>query len=145
MKIDPIFFTKTINSDHYINDVLKPFLTKLSDTDKRIGYFQQDGGTAHTSNASLTFLQTVFGGRIISKNLWPPRSSDLTPRDFYLWGTMKNKIYCSNPRTINELKETITDYIQKVDNTVLKDVFRNMMTRATRCTEASGGHFHHLL
>ena len=25
----------TINSDRYINDVLKPFLTKLSDTDKR--------------------------------------------------------------------------------------------------------------
>ena len=58
---------------------------------------------------------------------------------------MKNKIYCSNPRTINELKETITDYIQKVDDTVLKDVFRNMMTHATRCTEAGGGHFQHLL
>ena len=57
---------------------------------------------------------------------------------------MKTKIYCSNPRTINELKGTIIDYIQKVD-IVLKDVFRNMMTRATRCTEAGGGHFQHLL
>ena len=113
---------------------MKPFLTKLSDTDKRIGYFQQDGATAHTSNASLTFLQTIFGSHIISKNLWPPRSPDLTPPDFYLWSAMKNKIYCSNPRTINELKETITNYIQKVDDTLLKDVFRNMMTRATRCT-----------
>ena len=145
VKIGPIFFTETINSDRYINDVLKPFLTKLSDTDKRIGYFQQDGATAHISNASLTFLQTIFGSRIISKNLWPPRSPDLTPPDFYLWGAMKNKIYCSNPRTINELKETITDYIQKVDDTVLKDVFRNMMTRATRCTESGGSHFQHLL
>ena len=97
------------------------------------------------SNASLTFLQTIFGSCIISKNLWPPRSPDLTPPDFYLWGTMKNKIYCSNPCTINELKETITDYIQKVDDIVLKDVFRNMMTRATRCTEVAGGHFQHLL
>ena len=58
---------------------------------------------------------------------------------------MKKKIYCSNPRTINELKETINDYIQKFDDTVLKDVFRNMMTRATRSTEARGGHFEHLL
>ena len=130
-----------INSDHYINDVLKPFLTKLSNTDKRIGYFQQDGATAHTSNASLT----IVGSRIISKNLWLPRSPDLTPPDFYLWGAMKNKIYCSNPRIINELKETITDYIQKVDDTVLKDVFRNMMTCATRCTNAGGGHFQQLL
>ena len=58
---------------------------------------------------------------------------------------MEKKIYCSNPRTIIELKETITDYIQKVDDTVLKDAFRNMMTRATKCTEAGGGHFQHLL
>ena len=58
---------------------------------------------------------------------------------------MKNKIYWSNLRTINELKETITDYIQKVDNAVLKDVFRNMMTRAIKCTEAGGVYFQHLL
>ena len=55
------------------------------------------------------FFQTFFGSRIISKNFWPPRSPDLTPPDFYLWGAMKNKIYCRNPRTINELKETVTD------------------------------------
>ena len=67
--IGPIFFTETINSDCYIKDVLKPFLTKLSDTEKRIGYFQQDVATAHTSNASLTILQTIFGSSIISKNL----------------------------------------------------------------------------
>ena len=109
---------------------MKPFLTKLSNTDTRIGYFQQDGATANTSNASLTFLQTIFGSRIISKNLWPPKSLDLALLDIYLWGAMKNKIYCSNPRSINELKETITDYIQKVDNTVLKDVLRNIMIRA---------------
>ena len=132
-----------INSDRYINDVLKPFLAKLSDTDKRIGYFQQDGATAPTSNASLTFLQTISGSCIISKNLWPPRL--ILCLQTYLWGATKNKIYCSNPCTINELKETITDYIQKVNDTVLKDVFRNMMTRATRCTEAGGGHFQHLL
>ena len=90
-------------------------------------------------------LQTNFGSRNVSKNLWPPRSPDLTLPGFYLWGAMKNKIYWSNLRTINELKETITDYIRKVDNTVLKDVFRNMMTRATRCTEAGGVYFQHLL
>ena len=125
------WFLINIGCKKNINDILKPFLTKFSDTDKRIGYFQQDGATANTSNASLTFLQIIFGSRIISINLWPPKSLDLTLPDIYLWGAMKNKIYCSNPRSINELKETITDYIQKVDNTVLKDVLRNMMIRAS--------------
>ena len=67
------------------------------------------------------------------------------PTDFYLRGATKNKIYCSDPSAINELKETITDYVQKVDDTVLKDVFRNMMTRTAKCTVAGGGHFLHLL
>ena len=75
------------------------------------------------SNASLTFLQTIFGSLIISKNIGPPTSSNVTPPDFYLWGAMKNKIYCSNLRTINELKEAIIDYNQTVDDAVLKDVF----------------------
>jgi hypothetical protein len=28
-----------------------------------------------------------------SNNLWPPRSPDLTPLDFFLWGTLKERIY----------------------------------------------------
>ena len=27
------------------------------------------------------------------KNLWPPRSPDLTPVDFFLWGLLKSKMY----------------------------------------------------
>ena len=33
--------------------------------------------------------------------------TDLTPVEFYLWGTLKNRIQAdSNPRAINELKTT---------------------------------------
>ena len=34
---------------------------------------------------------------IISKNLWPPRSPDLTPADFFLWGLSKSKVYKNTP------------------------------------------------
>ncbi|KAJ4437989.1 hypothetical protein ANN_13928 [Periplaneta americana] len=56
-------------------------------------------------------LRIVFGDRIISRELWPPRSPDLSPSDFYLWGTLKNKVYASNPHTLQELKD-ITREIQ---------------------------------
>ena len=89
------------------------------------------------------FLVAALSPKILATET--PRALDLTPLEFYFWGAMKNKIYCSNPRAINELKKNITDYIQKIDDTVLKDVFRNTNTRATKCTEAGGGHFQHLL
>jgi hypothetical protein len=51
-----------------------------------VGYFQQDGATCHTSNASMRKIESYFDNRFISKNLWPPRSPYLTPPDFFLWG-----------------------------------------------------------
>ena len=38
---------------------------------------------------------------------WPPRSCDLTPLDFFLWGYVKDKVYADNPQSIQELKEKI--------------------------------------
>ena len=49
----------------------------------------------------------VFGDRVISHGLWPPRSPDLTPPDFYLWGKLKGSVYAHNPRTTDELKQKI--------------------------------------
>jgi len=61
-----------------------------------IGYFQQDGATSHTSHASMTEIQSFFGDRLISKGLWPHRSLDLTPPDYFLWGYLKGRVYQTN-------------------------------------------------
>ena len=41
-----------------------------------------------------------FDDRIISKALWPPRSPDLSPPDFFPVGRLKRKTYANKPRTI---------------------------------------------
>jgi hypothetical protein len=51
--------------------------------------YKQDGATRDTSNETVTLLKQFFDDRIISKNLWPPRSPDLSPPDFFLWGYLK--------------------------------------------------------
>lgn len=38
---------------------------------------------------------------------WPPRSYDLTPCEFFLWGLMKTSVYANQPTTIPGLKEEI--------------------------------------
>jgi hypothetical protein len=52
-------------------------------------------GRLHTQLRKLSEHYAVFGefdgkDRIISKGLWPPRSPDLNPCDFYFGGKLKN-------------------------------------------------------
>ena len=45
------------------------------------------GATCYTAEAALNVLRHVFEDRIISRRadvVWPPRSCDLTPLDYYL-------------------------------------------------------------
>ena len=49
---------------------------------------QQDGKTAHTAKTTA-FLQDFLRSRIVGRGLWPPRSPDLTPPDFFLWRFLK--------------------------------------------------------
>jgi len=43
----------------------------------------KDGAMAHTAHMSMAILDDVFADRIISKTVWPPRSSDLSLPDFF--------------------------------------------------------------
>ena len=45
---------------------------------------------------------------------WPPRSPDLTPPDFFLWGYLKSKVYVNKPRTVAELKDNIREEIAAI-------------------------------
>jgi len=81
--IGPIFFDATTTTAGYM-EIFNTFVNQLDDEELSIGYFQQDGATSHTSHASMAEIQSFFGDRVISKGLWPPRSPDLTPPDYFL-------------------------------------------------------------
>ncbi|CAI6344004.1 unnamed protein product [Macrosiphum euphorbiae] len=53
---------------------------------------QQDGAPAHFSVQVRTFLNENFSGWIGIVD-WPPRSPDLTPCDFALWGILKDRVF----------------------------------------------------
>jgi hypothetical protein len=76
--------------------------------------FQQNSATAHITRDYLAALGRVFGDRIISCGLWPERSPDLTPHDFYLCDNLKDKVCRTNPNNKEELKENIRREILKV-------------------------------
>ena len=70
-------------------------------------WFQNDGATCHTANATIELLKRKFGEKIISRNgpvHWPPRACDGTSLDYFLLGYAKLKVYADNSATIDALE-----------------------------------------
>ena len=120
-------------------------VNQLDDEELSIGYFQQDGATSHTSQASMAEIQSFSGDRVISNGLWPPSSPDLTPPDYFLWGYLKGRVYQNKPRPIDALKANIAEEIQAVTADVLARTFQNMARRVQSFLDANGGHSQHML
>ncbi|GFV23247.1 uncharacterized protein TNCV_1930491 [Trichonephila clavipes] len=73
-------------------------------------WFQQDGATCHTARATIDLLKDTFGDRLISRFgpvNWPPRSCDLTPLDYFLWGYVKSLVYADKPQSLDHLEDNI--------------------------------------
>lgn len=143
--IGPIFFQETINSERYMENILRPFFDQLTERERAFATFQQDSATAHTAKITLQKIQEVFQDRVITNNIWPPRSPDLTPCDFYLWGALKEKVYRSNPHTLDELKTNIRQEIAAISQRELQKVINNFLSRCQKCLNNEGRQFQHLL
>ena len=124
---------------------VKNYVNQLTDDELTTGYYQQDSATCHTANASMREIESFFQDRIISKNLWPPRSPDLTPADFFLWGLLKGKVYKNTPPTIEQLKDAIRQEIQAVNVDTLGKIFQNSEKRIQVCLDVKGAQFQHRL
>jgi hypothetical protein len=93
---------------------------------------------------SMQALSDVFGDRIISSGIWPPRSPDLNPCDFSFCGCLKEKFYNSNPRT-EELKENIRRENANIPAEQLQRENQNVFRWCEECLYVDGQHFQHLL
>ncbi|GFU85740.1 transposase [Trichonephila clavipes] len=83
----------TVNGVRYRAMITNFFIPELNNHDVQEQWFQQDGATCHTARATIDLLKDTFGDRLISRFgpvNWPPRSCDLTPLDYFLWGYVKS-------------------------------------------------------
>jgi inhibitor of nuclear factor kappa-B kinase subunit alpha len=91
----------------YVQIIIGLLFPKLTEEERLYGWFQKDSATAHAARVSMQALSDVFGDRIIVSGVWPARSPDPNPCDFFFWGCLNDKVYNNNPRTEDELKENI--------------------------------------
>ena len=140
---------QSVNQHVYL-DMLKtkvwPFVSHHA---TRKGYwFQQDGAKAHTAVSVRSWLTQKFHERVISHlmdRIWPPRSPDLSPLDYWFWGACLQELRRSPPRTIDELKATVEAYAASLTSEEISKAVLDILPRAEACILAEGGAFEYRL
>ena len=107
--------------------------------------WQQDGAPCHVTNRNMRYLDSQFGDRVISRKFirgreWPPRSPDLNPCDFCLWGLLKSKVYTPRPATLDQLQNNIMQEVAALDPQMLTRCILDLKIRAHMCIANNGGH-----
>ncbi|GFX53563.1 transposase [Trichonephila clavipes] len=122
----------TVNGDRYRAMITNFFIPELNNHDVQELWFQQDGATCHTARATIDSLKDTFGDRLISRFgpvNWPPRSCDLTPLDYFLWGYVKSLVYADKPQTLDHLEDNIRRVIADIRQQMLEKVIENWTSR----------------
>jgi len=55
-------------------------------------------------------MDNEFPGRWLGRCgplTWAPRSPDLTPTNFFVWGYLKTQVYIKKPQNLQQLKDLI--------------------------------------
>jgi len=107
--IGPFVLEGRFTSERYLNFLERGMPVLLEGVPLHIGrelWLQQDCAHLHFGRQKHVFLNEHFRNRRTGRQgptAWPPRSPDLTPLDYNLWGTMKSLVYAVKSSTKAEL------------------------------------------
>jgi len=78
---------------------------------------------------------------------WPPRSPDLKPLDYYLWGHMKTLVYETKVESRAALRDHIFAAAEHINNPPdnVVSATQSLLICAEKCISTGGGHFKQLL
>jgi len=99
MLIGPVILDDRMTGLNYLDFLQNELPKQLEDVPlaTRIAmYFQHDGAPSHYTRHVMQHLNDTSPNRWIGRGStinWPPRSPELNPLDFCLWGLMKSEVY----------------------------------------------------
>lgn len=156
--LGPYFFEGNLNADTYLDFLsleLIPALVAVfpnhddPDIPQRQIWFQQDGAPPHFGRRVRQYLNEVFPNKWIGRGgpvEWPPRSPDLSPLDYFLWGYLKENVYkIVRPQNLEDLKERIRTVARSISPVIIQDTIQHFYDRLGFCQIVTGDHFEHLL
>ena len=141
--IGPFFFEdQTVNQKNFLEmlegQIIPEVLRKREDA-----IFQLDGAPPHWGLQVRGMLNDVFPDGWIGRGgptSWPPRSPDVTPLDFFLWGYVKTKVFTKEIADIEELKTRITHAVASVTPQMLLNTWKEFEKRLLKLRENGGKH-----
>jgi Transposase. len=153
--LGPFFLPQRLDAVEYLN-FLENHLPELMENVplnlRQYMWYLHDGAPAHFSVHVREYLHMRFPNRWIGRGYnapiaWPPRSPDLNPVDFYLWGHAKSQVYATPVDTEDQLRLRIVETFNLIRNSlfIFQRVRFNFIKRLTACIDAEGGQFQHLL
>ncbi|XP_039310588.1 uncharacterized protein LOC120358899 [Solenopsis invicta] len=149
--IGPFELPARVNGEIYSNflsEHLSELLEDISLEERRAMWFQHDGAPSHNARRTRETLNRKYPNMWIGRGgprAWPARSPDLTPLDFFLWGTIKEYVYRVPINTVEELNYRIIEAFANITPEMLERLKQSFIRRAELCIEMDGGHFEHLL
>ena len=151
--LGPFFLNNSVTGDKYLvmlreevfPELAAAFNHQLNNGNFSRLWWAQDGAPAHTSVDVSTWMTQIFRHKIIALHHpteWPPRSPDLTPCDFFLWGYMKSKVYATPPLDIVDLVQGMNNvaYDIRQDPELEKRAVKDMVRGARVCVDKGGQH-----
>ena len=113
-------------------------------------YFQHDGAPPYYTSRMIEHSNESFPNRWLGRGgpiAWPPRSPDLIPLDYYLWGHMKTLMYETKVDSRAALRDRIFGAAEHIRNhpDIIASATQSLLMRAENCIAVGGGHFEQLL
>lgn len=150
--VGPYFYENVLNANGYLQflqEELPPLLAHVPLQLRLNMWLQHDGAPPHKARRVTEYLHNTFANRWIGINgpiEWAPKSPDLTPLDYFLWGTLKNQVYKTPTRNLDHLKEKIRDACENLSREMLfKAATREVRKRLDKCLEVEGMHIENFL
>ena len=106
--------------------------------------FQQDGATCHTARVIMDLLRGELGKYFISRSE-SPRSCDLTPLDYVLWGYVKALVCIDKPASIDALKDNIEAFMHGIPSEMLETGCQNWTKRMDHWRRIHGQYWHEII
>ena len=150
--IGPHFFRETLTGARYTNFLAENYeelLEVVPENEREDLIFMQDGAPGHFSILARNWLNQNYRDRWIGRGgpiAWPPRSPDMTPMDFFVWGYLKEFVYSVRIDTMEQLENRIHEGFRNL-RVKMNDINLSLdiIKRFNTCIEQNGGHFENFL
>ena len=139
--VGPFFIRDTVNGERYLELLKSKVFPVISTWNNSQLLFMQDGAPPHFARNVRDWLNENFSMRWIGRRgpvEWPPRSPDLTPMDFFLWGYIKDIVYRKKLEKLEELEEAIQEAIAAIPPDMLMRAVHSVQHRLEKCRDQNG-------